>query len=92
VLTLLAKLEALARAVFLTIRVSLDGVFTDSHRARASRAICETPIITIHAAAGLVFRFAATPGAIAPVKAFIIVVVSTIVPYEIHNILQRVEG
>ena len=82
-LALLAELEALAAAVLCTVGINLNSVITNSDSSRTGPTR-ETPIITRHAATGLVFRFTAASRAVAPIEAFIIVVVSTTVPYEVH--------
>jgi len=79
VLTLLAKLEALARAVLCTVGINLHGILTDSNRPGTGPA-GETSIITRHAATRLVLGLAVAAVAVAPIKAFIVIIISTMIP------------
>jgi len=82
VLALLAEFEAFAVAILLTVRVDFDGVITDLNGANlAPRTASDAPVNACAAAAGFMLSFAATGAAVGPIEAFIIVVVSTTIPY-----------
>ena len=80
-LTGLAKLEAFTVAVALTVRVYLDCVITDFDCANLPKWTSQSAIDTGTAAAAFVFGFAATSAAVGPIKAFVVVIVTTMIPY-----------
>jgi hypothetical protein len=81
VLTLLAELEALAIAILLAVRVDFDGIITDLNSADCTLySTSNSTIVTRDTAPRLVFCFAATPRAKAPIEAFVIVIISTMIP------------
>ena len=80
--TLFAELEAFAVAVLLTVRVNFDGVITDLNSANlAPRTASDTPVDACAAVAAFMLGFTATSAAVGPIEAFIIVIVSTTIPY-----------
>ena len=90
-LALLAEFEAFAVAILLTVRVDFDGVITDLNLTKARlhlndadlapRTASDAPVNACAAAAGFMLSFAATGAAVGPIEAFIIIVVSTTIPY-----------
>ena len=81
-LALLAEFEAFAVAILLTVRVDFDGVITDLNGANlAPRTAGDTPVDACAAAAAFMLGFAGASAAVGPIEAFIIIVVSTTIPY-----------
>ena len=81
-LTLLAEFEAFAVAILLTVRVNFDGVITDLNGANLTpRTASDTPVDACAAAAAFMLGSGAACVTVGPIEAFIIVVVSTTIPY-----------
>ena len=90
-LALLAEFEAFAVAILLTVRVDFDGVITDLNLTKARlhlndadlapRTASDTPVDACAAAAAFMLGFAGASAAVGPIEAFIIIVVSTTIPY-----------
>ena len=77
----LAKLEALAVAIAFTVRVNLDSVITNLDRANLPEGSSQSAIDTSNAAAAFVLSFTGACATVGPIEAFIIVIVSTTIPY-----------
>tara|TARA_Y100001970_G_C14113827_1_gene792422 strand:+ start:146 stop:391 length:246 start_codon:yes stop_codon:yes gene_type:complete len=77
----LAKLEAFAIAVALTVRINLDSVITNFDRANLPKWPRQPTVDTSTARARLMLSFTAACAAVGPIEAFIIVVVTTTIPY-----------
>jgi hypothetical protein len=81
VLTLLAKLEAFAVAVLLTVRIDFDDVITDSHLAYLTlHTLSEATVVTRATVTHFVLSLTTACTTIAPIEAFIIIIVTTMVP------------
>ena len=84
-LTLLTELKALAGAVLRTIGVNLDGVITDSYRARTTPAV-QRAVVTLTTTRAVMLCLAAATAAVAHVVTFVIVVPTTaLIPFnQVH--------
>ena len=76
----LTKLEALAVAVAFTVRVNLDSIITDLDRAYLPKGSRQPTVDASAARARLMFCLAAAGVTVAPIEAFIVVIISTMIP------------
>ena len=76
----LAKLEALTVTVAFTVWVNLDSVITDLDRAHLPKWPCQTAVNASAARARLMFCLAAAGVTVAPIEAFVVVIIPTMIP------------
>ena len=76
----LTKLKALTVTVAFTVRVNLDSVITDLDRTYLSKWARQSAVNASAARTRLMFCLAAAGVTVAPVEAFVIVIISTMIP------------
>ena len=76
----LTKLEALAVTVAFTVGVNLDSVITDLNRAYLPKGSRQPAVDASAARARLMLGFATASTAVSPVEAFVVVIISTMIP------------
>ena len=76
----LAKLEALTVTVAFTVRVNLDGVITNLDRANLPKWSCQAAVNASAARTRLMLCLAAAGVTVAPIEAFVVVIISTMIP------------
>jgi hypothetical protein len=89
VFALLAELEALASAVLCTVGINLDGVITDSYRARTAPTL-QRAVVALATTRAVVLCLATATAAVAHVITFVVVVPTTaFIPFDqVHYFLQ----
>jgi len=74
------KFEAFAVAVALTVRINLDSVVTDFDRAHLTKWARQTAVNASAARTRLMFCLTAAGVTVAPIEAFVVVIISTMIP------------
>ena len=77
----LAKLEAFTVTVAFTVRVNLDCIITDFDGADLPKRSSQSAIDTSNAAAAFVLSFTGACATVGPIEAFVVVIVTTMIPY-----------